>query len=245
MRSLSAADILDVWDRHEGLHPLLRAQALLGVAFPERDADALADLTVGERDARLFALRRRSFGSAMKGYGECLVCGERIEFNIPTGALAPANPCFISGEVPPLVVDDITVRCRLPSVRDLCAAAACGDPDQGRRLLARRCVIEVRAGGAPVPWEELEPKLIGPLAAHLDAADPYAEVNLGFACPRCDHRWQRLMDIASFFWVEVAVRAKRLVGEVHVLARAYGWQERDVLAMSPRRRRMYLDLVSA
>jgi hypothetical protein len=32
--------------------------------------------------------------------------------------------------------------------------------------------------------------------------------------------------------------------EVHQLARAYGWSERETLALTPRRRRRYLELVS-
>ena len=40
------------------------------------------------------------------------------------------------------------------------------------------------------------------------------------------------------------IAAKRLLGEVHQLARAYGWPEATILAMSSRRRHFYLELVS-
>jgi hypothetical protein len=43
----------------------------------------------------------------------------------------------------------------------------------------------------------------------------------------------------------VEVQAMRLVGDVHALARIYGWTEADVLAMSPRRRATYLELAGA
>jgi hypothetical protein len=39
--------------------------------------------------------------------------------------------------------------------------------------------------------------------------------------------------------------ASRLLLEVHALASVYGWSERDVLNLSPRRRRLYLDMVGA
>ncbi|HEX2516118.1 MAG TPA: phage baseplate protein, partial [Chloroflexota bacterium] len=40
-------------------------------------------------------------------------------------------------------------------------------------------------------------------------------------------------------------RARRLLREVHTLARAYGWREAEILALPGRRRQTYLDLVGA
>ena len=61
----------------------------------------------------------------------------------------------------------------------------------------------------------------------------------------CGHEWDELFDVVSFVWAELEVQACRLLQEVHVLARAYGWREGDVLALSPRRRRLYLEMVGA
>ena len=36
--------------------------------------------------------------------------------------------------------------------------------------------------------------------------------------------------------------ARRTLRDVHVLARAYGWREADVLALSPTRRQIYVEL---
>jgi hypothetical protein len=74
--------------------------------------------------------------------------------------------------------------------------------------------------------------------------DPQAEVLLDLACPACDHRWPLLFDATAYLWAEIAVHARRLLREVHLLARAYGWREADVLALSAARRSYYLDLVS-
>ena len=51
------------------------------------------------------------------------------------------------------------------------------------------------------------------------------------------------MDILSFLWAEVDSLAKRLLCDVHILAWAYGWREKDILALSEFRRRYYLDCV--
>jgi hypothetical protein len=52
------------------------------------------------------------------------------------------------------------------------------------------------------------------------------------------------LDIITFFWMEIKTRARRLLTEVHLLARTYGWSENDILTMSPRRRTMYLQMVT-
>jgi hypothetical protein len=52
-----------------------------------------------------------------------------------------------------------------------------------------------------------------------------------------------IFDIASFFWTEIAAEAKRLLGEVHILASAYGWREADILSLNPLRRRFYLEAI--
>jgi len=53
-----------------------------------------------------------------------------------------------------------------------------------------------------------------------------------------------MFDIVSFFWSEICVQAKRLLREVHILARAYGWREADILSMSAARRQLYLEMVT-
>ena len=94
-----------------------------------------------------------------------------------------------------------------------------------------------------IPAHELPDDLLAALADEMSARDPQAEVLLDLTCPACGSRWQALFDIAAFFWTELAAEAKRLLREVDALARAYGWREADILALSPQRRQAYLELV--
>jgi hypothetical protein len=50
-------------------------------------------------------------------------------------------------------------------------------------------------------------------------------------------------DIISFFWKEIDHWVKHLLLDVHVLAKAYGWSENDILEISPWRRRIYLEMI--
>ena len=53
------------------------------------------------------------------------------------------------------------------------------------------------------------------------------------------------LDVPGLVWDEVDAVARRLVDEVHALASAYGWAERDILAMGAARRAAYLARVGA
>ena len=70
-------------------------------------------------------------------------------------------------------------------------------------------------------------------------------MNLALDCPACGAHWQSVFDIVTFLWGEIEDWAQRLLYDVHLLASAYGWSERDIVAMTPRRRRMYLEMVGA
>jgi hypothetical protein len=74
-------------------------------------------------------------------------------------------------------------------------------------------------------------------------ADPQAEVRIALSCPGCSNQWSSVFDIVAFLWGEIEDWAQRLLLEVHALASAYGWSERDIVAMGPRRRRFYLEMV--
>ena len=105
--------------------------------------------------------------------------------------------------------------------------------------LLERCRISNDLGGE---WSEDEVQAAGEL---LSAADPLAETNLALDCPSCGHQWNDVLDIGSFVWAEIEARARRLMSEVHALATAYGWSERETLSLSPARRAGYLRMVQA
>jgi hypothetical protein len=67
-------------------------------------------------------------------------------------------------------------------------------------------------------------------------------VAVDLTCPSCQEPWEVTLDIVTYLWDEIAAEARRLIYEVDVLARAYGWREADVLAMTPQRRQAYLEL---
>ena len=244
MRGLSARDVVAVWERGQGRHPVDRALLLLGAALPRRSRDELASLTVGQRDGLLLLVRERTLGPKLECSVACPACRTALEFGVEIRTILLADPEAPLEREHALDADGVEVRFRLLDSRDLAAVAGVDDPALARGLLLRRCVLGAVAGGEPVHPARLPPAVLEALSAELVRLDPQAEVEFDLRCGDCGHRWLSALDVPAFFWTEVSAQARRLLRDVHALARAYGWREADVLQMSSARRSFYLDLLS-
>jgi hypothetical protein len=235
-----AADFLAAWEAGAGRAPAGRALLLHQTARPDLagDPEALLALPVGEREADLFALRRALFGDRMQVRLACRACGEDMEFELDAGEFA-RSLAEGRGPVVRVAENGWEVEFRVPAVADLTAAARDADP---RRALLARCVASAVRNGQPVPADELPTEVQRRIAEAAEAADPAADVTLNVACPDCGEATRAELDIASYLWTELDAWARDLLLDVHLLATAYGWSEPEILALSPLRRRYYLEL---
>ncbi len=78
MRALLAFELLRVWEQGLTLTPVQRALALLAAACPDTSTDALAGLSIGQRDACLLTLREWAFGPQLISLATCPACNERV-----------------------------------------------------------------------------------------------------------------------------------------------------------------------
>src|SRR5215210_788349 len=220
MRPLAAREVLDVWEQGQGYGPTVRALVLLAAACSEEPWEELEALPLGERDRRLLGLRIVTAGRLLNACGPALSEGE-------------------------LAREDLALRFRPVTSADLLAVERCLGVEEARRSLAGCCLLEARRIDRPVEVDELSDEELADLSKALADSDPGAELLFDLRCPACESVWQQVLDVAAFVWEELEAQARRILGEVHVLARAYGWREADVLALSPRRRRLYLEMVGA
>lgn len=255
MRALSTTELLAAWERGLGRSSLERPLVLLSAATGASPA-SLARLSVGERDAWLLKLRESAFGSQLTSLAECPACGEPLEmtFNIADlhveqerrGPDSISQQLAAERDAPAafsLVVEEYETSFRLPDSRDLLALACRSNIDDARRALLSRCLLRAARGGEDVTFGDLPEGVLTAIEARIAEEDPQADVRLALSCPRCSRAWEEIFDINSFFWAEVDAWATRILREVHQLAKAYGWRERDILEMSARRREFYLNMV--
>ncbi|MEV6588581.1 hypothetical protein [Streptomyces acidicola] len=238
MAITGAAELLATWEAGLAEAPNGRALLLHRTARPDLDAVALPVLPVGAREADLFTLRRALFGERMQVRLGCGACGEDMEFDLDAGEFARS----LSG--PDATVVRVAeggwdVQFRLPGVADLTAVARAADP---RGALLARCLVSAVRDGAAVTADELPVPVQRRIAEAVEAADPGADVTLNIACPECGQATRAELDIASYLWTELDAWARDVLLDVHLLATAYGWSEPEILALSPLRRRYYLEL---
>lgn len=231
--------LLAIWERGRGLPQAGRALLLAAAAGP---AETAGRCTIGECDRRLLDLREALLGGEMPCLFDCAACGGVIEFALDTADLR--LPYGAAGVLHEIAAEGHVVGFRAPTWDDVAALAGASGPDAERRLLAR-CVVAARAGDAPVAAADLPDAVAEAVSAGLAEIDAQAQIRLNLACPACAARATAAFDIVGHLWAEFDAWARRLLREVHALACSYGWSEAAILAMSPARRRLYLDLVDA
>jgi hypothetical protein len=207
----------------------------LAAAFPGTAYDSLADWPIGRRNQALTRLRCHCFGPSLRGWTACSACGEKLEFEMDGQVLAGSGPDWDGSGNEPVTAGGLTFR--VPTSRDLARALVEADPAQGAVRILEACLVGPVRPGA---WSEADIAAIGD---RLARADPLAEISLSLHCPDCGSDWQEVLDVVSFFWTEVEVRARRILAAVHALASSYGWSEAQILALSESRRALYLEMV--
>ena len=236
MRPLTAVEMLSVWDRAFPLAPARRALEILRAASPEEPPEMLAALSVGARDARLLTLREWFFGPGIASQATCPQCGENIQSSFSTSDIRTSQREPARSHEG--VFDGRNIVFRLPDSTDLeLLERKRPEAPEARRLLLERCIL---AGHGSLT-ERAESELV----ERMGELDPQANTCLAFECPACRHRWSTLFDIGGFLWQEVHGWARRILREVHALASAYGWSEREILSMSAVRRAIYLEMVQS
>ena len=249
LKSASLTDplgVLSLWERASTQPPHRRDAALLHAAglAPAR--------SLGERNARLLELHAHWFGREIELLSHCPACGTAAQFTADSEALVARQAPALDAHGPHhLLALDHEVSFRLPDGDDVAAAAAeatnidaVDDAVFARRLLAR-CVTSCASRGKPVSLCDLPQTVLEAISQRIEALDPGADISFALACPQCAAPWSASLHPGELLWPKLRAVAERLLLEVDALARAYGWTEPDVLALTPLRRAAYLQMATA
>jgi hypothetical protein len=242
MEALSPAMLLQVWERCSGSHPIRRALALLECCSPA--AFDWASAPVGERDARLLDFRESLFGPRLQTIVQCPGCGAELEANFAAGDIRAA-PAAAPPQGLRLRAGDYAIEYRLPNSEDLLAVLCLEDANRAHAALLQRCVDSVQRRSRPEEVDRLPPEVVDLIERDMARHDPAADTRIALTCPGCGHAWSASFDVVSYLCDELEDWAQRTLVDVHLLARAYGWSEAEILALSPSRRRQYVEMVRA
>lgn len=212
----------------------LLERCTVSLAGRRASAALVRSLTAGDREALLLHLRSAALGDRLSCVVDCPSCDERLDLDVSVDDLL-LDPYLGAREwydFPGTGGERQPVRFRLPTGEDLEAAAREDSVESGLRTIVGRCVEG-----------ELDDDSLEALSEAMEALDPQAEVRLELRCPDCGERFTALLDAASLL-VEELAGADELLRDVHELALAYHWSERDILELDLGRRRRYLELLA-
>ena len=229
MRCPEVHEIVNLIDRTRGTSLLDKIRALLDLTCPDGSFESE---TAGARNSRLLRLRRMTFGRRMACLATCPACAEVMEFDLDTDDFryqAQTEPVFVEH-------DGYELQFRLPTLSDVEAAARAPAP---ARVLMEACLM------SPGPVDLDDPDLQDAVSRGFDRADPLGCITIETACPACTARAMPVLDPAGLLWEEYAASARQIEEDVHILARAYGWAERDIMALPNARRRRYVERIAS
>ncbi len=198
-------------------------------------------MSIGGRDALLFEVYTELCGPDVSCETVCLSCGERLEFSFRIFEIYTPNAAR-SAIIFPFQAGNFDGQFRLPTSADLLTLTD-RTPGAARAELVSKCLVSATPGVSDDCMEAMPPKVIDRISEEMGRADPQADIHLSLMCPACSNAWDAPFDIASFMWREIDTWARQVTQEVHWLATAYGWSEREILSMSQARRRAYIQLI--
>lgn len=231
-----------MWEQRRASHPLRRALALLDACWPAKSAWSAAP--IGQRDSRLLDLRETLFGPQLQTVTRCPNCTAQLEANFMVADIREPLGTTPS-EMFKLRTGGYVVEYRLPNSEDLLAVSSFENVSNAREQLLRRCIASIRRPSRRRAPDQLPAEVIDALEADMARHDPAADTQIALRCPACGHEWQASFDVVSYLWDELEDWAQRTLADVHLLARAYGWTEGEILSLSPTRRQQYVEMVRA
>ena len=245
MRQLSGELLLTALDYGAEDTYLGRIITMLAIAHPEISREQIMMHSMQEITVQLLALRAVSFGPQMEGYLACPGCNARLEFTLPIAPVIERLRQSTSLVKMPEVIGETGFTMRLATASDLLSIANITDLVDARKQLLARCLSAPQDAKLSLdPFPALENPEFCQLAIEtFDALQSDAEINVELLCAECGGSHSVDLDMGRFLWSEVRSAAMRLMGDVHELASAYGWQESSILAMGDIRRRAYLEMI--
>ena len=186
------------------------------------------------------------------GFGVCIACcsfleacGQRLAIALDVHELL--QPSKAQGDAHADVAVAVAgLRVRAPCLRDLAAIADEPDAERAARRLLAHCTLPA----ADQPASEgvaanVSDAALREIENALEALDPNADLVLDVHCGDCGRHGSVRLDAGVLLWDEIDARALALLGQVHALARAYGWTEAEILGLGAARRASYLAMVGA
>jgi hypothetical protein len=224
------------------------------------NSSLVRDLLVGDRDYLIIRLRQISFGAKVDAVMRCpnSLCGTRMDVTFSLDDIQIERKTvaarFFTMQLSSAAAyhdraggEHREVEFRLPTGADQESAAPVFrlDKERGLARTLARCIR--RIGDIDAIDEAFVASL--PVATRneieieMERRAPQVEIELDARCPECRTAFESAFDFTAFFALEMPDRFQDLERAVHFLARHYHWSEQEILSLTRRKRRRYVELL--
>lgn len=202
------------------------------------DPAEVAGWTLDRRLRALAAIALTTFGNTLAWQARCPACREPMELELGLDTLLSDPGKAEAFDYAPRPGTTLTLR--LPTGRDQQAWRALALPPGDLFLAMAGSLVEGLDGRAPESGWRLPAEWLDGVEAAFTARDPLNMLEAGAQCPSCGAGSAIQLDLEAVILDMLAREQRRVMEDVHRLARAYHWSEGEVLAIPPRRRAFYL-----
>ncbi len=235
VKAIDGGQLIALWESRQALSKSAWALAFLSAVLPGIEHHHLAKIKLGDRDSLLMTALQKYFALQISMSGRCPECQEEIEVSfLPEELGYPSMPTM---GLSAYAEQDIAGH--EMSIRPLCSDDL--ENHHTHEILDRVCKFK----GTPPESEDILLALAEQITEAMAKLDPLADICFDLSCTVCGAIWEELFDPVEVVATQVDIRAPRLLEDVAVLARYYGWSENDILNMSFPRREYYLQTISA
>jgi hypothetical protein len=248
--TLPVSGAMVVLRRPNGLDDVFLAESrardtAMGVALLDRvgahvDGSPVAwrEMSLTDIDVALLLLRTDLLGDVVRTAVKCqsTACGERFDVSFRIGEYLthhrPHRPRHVESQNESgwfgLLRTDVSFR--LPTVEDVASTAT-----EGQAAIVRRCIRPM----------DVSPSLRRRVERAMETMAPSLYDTLDCSCHECGVSVPIMFNPVAYVLEELSRRAQHVYEEVHVLALAYGWSEREILTLPHDRRTRYAELASS
>jgi hypothetical protein len=234
---------------------LLLSRCVVQLGQAEKvEQDKVRDLSMGDREALLLHIRRLTFGERMQCVLRCAACDAPMDLDLNVSNLLVSTENAAQQHYQEMFsCDDARFRVsfHVPTGADVEAAIQYGNGrvDKARPELLARCIDSIEREDETEEFKvvqdhEWPSQLIEQLSRRLAEADAQAEIQLQLTCPACECEFSSFFDVTGYMVSELKARERQLYQDVHQLALAYHWSESEILHMSSRKRKLYLEMLA-
>lgn len=200
----------------------------------------LQGLTVGKRIVALAVLATSggAAGLTMQFHCSLQTCGELMEVSVSLDELRGLQPGGDDGETFPVPVDGGEYYFRRPTARDQMEWLNQPFRDEADAVKTMLQTLAVQHPGDAFPVE-----IIDDIDKGMKNADPLVHFRMTLQCPQCHNVGTFTLDLEEFLLKRLYRVQQDLLHTIHRIASRYHWSEEQIIALSPGRRRRYIELI--